>query len=74
MAQLVERSLPTPVANVIYYQLYSKDENKEKEAASDPFINTLMLNFFNVINNLHTYFQFSVCDFCMKCSIYSWLM
>ena len=45
MAQLVERSLPTPVANVIYYQLYSKDENKEKEAGSDPFINTLMLNF-----------------------------
>ena len=45
MAQLVERSLPTPVANFIYYQLYSKDENKEKEAASDPFINTLMLNF-----------------------------
>ena len=45
MAQLVERSLPTPVANVIYYQLYSKDENNEKEAGSDPFINTLMLNF-----------------------------
>ena len=52
MAQIVERSLPPPevrgsnpvIGNLfVYCQLYSKDENKEKEAGNGPFlkINTL---------------------------------
>ena len=48
MAQLVERLIPTPEARGsnpvigkkifnIYCQLYSKDENKEKETGNGPF-------------------------------------
>ena len=46
MAQIVERSLPPPevrgsnpvIGNLfVYCQLYSKDENKEKEAGNGPF-------------------------------------
>ena len=48
-AQLVERLLPIPevrgsnpvigkiVLNIVYCQLYWKDENKEKEAGNGPF-------------------------------------
>ena len=46
LAQLVERSIPTPEVRglnpvigkiCVYYQLYWKDENKEKEAWNGPF-------------------------------------
>ena len=44
VAQLVELSLPIPeihgsnpaIGNIIYYQQYWKDENKEKEAGHGP--------------------------------------
>ena len=53
LAQLVERSIPTPEVRgsnpvigkiCVYYQLYWKDENKEKEAWNGPFLKKKLCN------------------------------
>ena len=56
MAQLVEQLLLTPevrglnpvigeiLMNIVYCQLYRKDENKEKEAGNGPFYKKNFIN------------------------------
>ena len=60
VAQLVERSLPTPEPDIgkllygtfVYYHLFWKDKNKEKEAGNGPYLKKTCRSTTNIQSNL----------------------